>query len=54
MMTPAELEEQVVRRLSILEQGVIHKDSLIQISMKSQFAEGKGNERGGGGERREE
>lgn len=43
MLTPAEQEEQVVRRLSILEQGVIHKDNFIQISMKSQFAEGKGS-----------
>lgn len=41
-LTPEEQEEQTVRRLSVLEQGVIYQDSLIQISMKSQFASGKG------------
>lgn len=42
VLTAEEQEEQTVRRLSVLEQGVIYQDSLIQISMKSQFASGKG------------
>jgi hypothetical protein len=41
-LTPEELEEQTVRRLSVLDKGVIYQDGLAQISMKSQFASGKG------------
>jgi len=43
MLTPAEIEEQTVSRLAILDQGVIYKDNLLQIAMKAKFAEGQGS-----------